>query len=95
MSSHFDEAHQGTGGGGGSLGYPTGPARYDAPDYSYQTFERGVVYCSPRACAEVQGGFLPVHASTGGGTGRLGYPTGAEHYDAWNKVCTRNSSAAW
>lgn len=71
------------GGGGGAIGYPTGPRRVDAPGYSYQTFERGVIYCNPSgACWTVKGGFLKHHSSQGGGTGWLGYPVDNEYYEA-------------
>ncbi|WP_284249287.1 LGFP repeat-containing protein [Litorihabitans aurantiacus] len=75
------------GGGGGALGYPTAPRRWDAAGYSYQTFERGNVYCVSSAdgdrCSTVRGGFVDVHQRNGGGRGLLGYPMGDEYYDPW------------
>ncbi|WP_284249285.1 LGFP repeat-containing protein [Litorihabitans aurantiacus] len=85
-------------GGGSGLGYPTAPRRQDAPGFGYQTFERGVVYCTPYTqsrenCKTVRGGFLRLHAQYGGGTGRLGYPTGNQFYysgdGSWNQSFER------
>lgn len=71
-------------GGGRGLGYPVAGSRAQGSHHSYQSFERGVVYCIGSAspsCATVKGGFLPVHAREGGGTGWLGYPRGDERLD--------------
>lgn len=70
-------------GGGGGIGYPLDQRRWDAPGYSYQRFERGIVYCTPfnatyEACDTVKGGFVGAHASQGGGRGWLGYPASEE-----------------
>lgn len=76
--------HQFHGGGGGALGYPVSGRVSEGGRYSYQRFERGVIYCggysepwlrelSP-ACAAVRGGFVGLHAAQGGGRGALGYP---------------------
>ena len=82
-----DRTHRGEGGGGGLLGYPIGPRRWDGPWYSYQTFERGTLYCNPKwgnnhdTCSPVTGGFTSAYASQGGGRGWLGYPLADESFN--------------
>ena len=77
-----DYVHRAEGGGGG-IGYPVEDPRWDAPSFSYQRFERGIIYCNPsrfgpQTCSAVKGGFVGAHGSQGGGRGRLGYPEANE-----------------
>lgn len=77
VAGEIQAVHGSQGGGAGSLGYPTDTARTQAPGYGYQTFERGVVYASPRGAYAVTGAARLVHEGVGGGRGVLGYPTSA------------------
>lgn len=68
-------------GGGAGLGYPTSREVVESPGYSYQAFERGVIYKKNDCCAAtVKGGFLPYYLSVGSGRGWLGYPIGNEYH---------------
>lgn len=69
--------HESRLGGRGPLGYPVAAPVQQAPRYSYQEFERGVVYTSPRGTFAVDGPAHRHHVFWGGGGGRaLGYPVG-------------------
>lgn len=67
-------------GGGAGLGYPTSPERVESPGYSYQTFERGVIYNKNSLAYTVKGGFLSPYLANGSGRGWLGYPTTNESH---------------
>lgn len=80
-------------GGGRGLGYPLAREVHQSAGYTYQQFERGVVYCATPSsrtyCSTVKGGFSGIHAAHGGGGGSLGYPTGNESYDSWKRTWTQ------
>lgn len=69
------DAHRAHGGGTGVLGYPTSGAVGQGGSYRYQSYERGVIYSSTAGTHVVTGSVAALHSSTGGGAGRLGYPT--------------------
>ena len=72
----IDAKHRSWGGGTGTLGYPTSAARQDGPGYSYQVFERGIVYSGRHGTFVVDDDTVRrVHAARGGGSGALGYPS--------------------
>lgn len=76
VTGAIDVVHRSSGGGTGSLGYPTSSQVPQTVLHSYQSFERGVIYSSPSGTFAVQGAIHQRHRSDGGGSGSLGYPTG-------------------
>lgn len=75
----FDREHRAEG-GGRAMGYPTRTVNVDAPGYSWQSFERGIIYCRD-LCFAVTGAYRTMHDARGGGTGSLGYPISLATYD--------------
>ncbi|GMA30626.1 D-alanyl-D-alanine carboxypeptidase family protein [Litorihabitans aurantiacus] len=76
VSGAIDAKYRSWGGGTGVLGYPAGPAASDGPGYSYQRFERGVIYSGRHGTFVVDDDSIRrLHGERGGGTGGLGYPT--------------------
>ena len=76
VTGGIDSAHRGLGGGTGAVGYPAGAETSQGPGYSYQVFERAVVYAAPFGAHSVRNGpFRDAHSRFGGGAGALGYPT--------------------
>lgn len=85
------------GGGTSDIGYPVGSVQIQGDYYSYQQFERGIVYASLGCWGcdtglygyVVKGGFLEAHAARGGGTGSMGYPKADETYDSFTRTWTQ------
>lgn len=79
--SAVTRAFRAHGGGGGTVGYPTGPEVEDAPGWWSREFANGAVLSSRFGTWVVPGNVADNHRLNGGRSG-LGYPTGPAHQDA-------------